>query len=212
MRKIISEFLGMLLLTMSVVGSGIMASNLTSDNTLTLLSNSYSTAAMLVIIIVIFRGISGAHFNPAVSFSFFLQNKLQSKYFFYFILAQILAGISAVMIIHLIFNIDIIQTSSNYRNGYNIFISELIATFFLVFIILLSTNKDDLTVGVLIGLYIGSAYFFTSSTSFANPAITIARSLTDTFTGIHPSNIATFMLAQFIGSYLATKTYIKFYY
>ena len=76
----------------------------------------------------------------------------------------------------------------------------------------ISTNKDDLTVGVLIGLYIGSAYFFTSSTSFANPAITIARSLTDTFTGIHPSNIATFMLAQFIGSYLATKTYIKFYY
>ena len=208
--KIISEFLGMLLLTMSVVGSGIMAENLSQGNAgLTLLSNSYATALMLIVIIVVFRNHSGAHFNPAVSLSFYLQGKLSSRDFVAYVTTQIIAGILAVVLIHLIFSLPLIDFSVNDRSGIPIMISEVIASFFLVFIILMSQDKDDVIVAVLVGLYIGSAYFFTSSTSFANPAITIARSLSDTFTGINPSNIFGFILSQIIGAFLATVLYKK---
>ena len=208
--KIISEFLGMLLLTMSVVGSGIMAENLSQGNAgLTLLSNSYATALMLIVIIVVFRNHSGAHFNPAVSLSFYLQGKLSSRDFVAYVTTQIIAGILAVVRIHLIFSLPLIDFSVNDRSGIPIMISEVIASFFLVFIILMSQDKDDVIVAVLVGLYIGSAYFFTSSTSFANPAITIARSLTDTFTGINPSNIFGFISSQIIGAFLATILYKK---
>lgn len=209
-NKIISEFLGMLLLTMSVVGSGIMAENLSQGNAgLTLLSNSYATALMLIVIIVVFRNHSGAHFNPAVSLSFYLQGKLSSRDFVAYVTTQIIAGILAVVLIHLIFSLPLIDFSVNDRSGIPIMISEVIASFFLVFIILMSQDKDDVIVAVLVGLYIGSAYFFTSSTSFANPAITIARSLTDTFTGINPSNIFGFISSQIIGAFLATTLYKK---
>ena len=205
-----SEFLGMLLLTMSVVGSGIMAENLSQGNAgLTLLSNSYATALMLIVIIVVFRNHSGAHFNPAVSLSFYLQGKLSSRDFVAYVTTQIIAGILAVVLIHLIFSLPLIDFSVNDRSGIPIMISEVIASFFLVFIILMSQDKDDVIVAVLVGLYIGSAYFFTSSTSFANPAITIARSLTDTFTGINPSNIFGFISSQIIGAFLATILYKK---
>ncbi len=208
--KIISEFLGMLLLTMSVVGSGIMAENLSQGNAgLTLLSNSYATALMLIVIIVVFRNHSGAHFNPAVSLSFYLQGKLSSRDFVAYVTTQIIAGILAVVLINLIFSLPLIDFSVNDRSGIPIMISEVIASFFLVFIILMSQYKDDVIVAVLVGLYIGSAYFFTSSTSFANPAITIARSLTDTFTGINPSNIFGFISSQIIGAFLATILYKK---
>jgi len=208
--KIISEFLGMLLLTMSVVGSGIMAENLSQGNAgLTLLSNSYATALMLIVIIVVFRNHSGAHFNPAVSLSFYLQGKLSSRDFVAYVTTQIIAGILAVVLIHLIFSLPLIDFSVNDRSGIPIMISEVIASFFLVFIILMSQDKDDVIVAVLVGLYIGSAYLFTSSTSFANPAITIARSLTDTFTGINPSNIFGFISSQIIGAFLATILYKK---
>ena len=208
--KIMSEFLGMLLLTMSVVGSGIMAENLSQGNAgLTLLSNSYATALMLIVIIVVFRNHSGAHFNPAVSLSFYLQGKLSSRDFVAYVTTQIIAGILAVVLIHLIFSLPLIDFSVNDRSGIPIMISEVIASFFLVFIILMSQDKDDVIVAVLVGLYIGSAYFFTSSTSFANPAITIARSLTDTFTGINPSNIFGFISSQIIGAFLATTLYKK---
>ena len=208
--KIMSEFLGMLLLTMSVVGSGIMAENLSQGNAgLTLLSNSYATALMLIVIIVVFRNHSGAHFNPAVSLSFYLQGKLSSRDFVAYVTTQIIAGILAVVLIHLIFSLPLIDFSVNDRSGIPIMISEVIASFFLVFIILMSQDKDDVIVAVLVGLYIGSAYFFTSSTSFANPAITIARSLTDTFTGINPSNIFGFISSQIIGAFLATILYKK---
>ena len=208
--KIISEFLGMLLLTMSVVGSGIMAENLSQGNAgLTLLSNSYATALMLIVIIVVFRNHSGAHFNPAVSLSFYLQGKLSSRDFVAYVTTQIIAGILAVVLINLIFSLPLIDFSVNDRSGIPIMISEVIASFFLVFIILMSQDKDDVIVAVLVGLYIGSAYLFTSSTSFANPAITIARSLTDTFTGINPSNIFGFISSQIIGAFLATILYKK---
>jgi glycerol uptake facilitator-like aquaporin len=200
----------MLLLTMSVVGSGIMAENLSQGNAgLTLLSNSYATALMLIVIIVVFRNHSGAHFNPAVSLSFYLQGKLSSRDFVAYVTTQIIAGILAVVLIHLIFSLPLIDFSVNDRSGIPIMISEVIASFFLVFIILMSQDKDDVIVAVLVGLYIGSAYFFTSSTSFANPAITIARSLTDTFTGINPSNIFGFISSQIIGAFLATILYKK---
>ena len=209
-NKIISEFLGMLLLTMSVVGSGIMAENLSQGNAgLTLLSNSYATALMLIVIIVVFRNHSGAHFNPAVSLSFYLQGKLSSRDFVAYVTTQIIAGILAVVLIHLIFSLPLIDFSVNDRSGIPIMISEVIASFFLVFIILMSQDKDDVIVAVLVGLYIGSAYFFTSSTSFANPAMTISRSLTDPFTGMNPSNIFGFILSQIIGAFLATTLYKK---
>ena len=195
---------------MSVVGSGIMAENLSQGNAgLTLLSNSYATALMLIVIIVVFRNHSGAHFNPAVSLSFYLQGKLSSRDFVAYVTTQIIAGILAVVLIHLIFSLPLIDFSVNDRSGIPIMISEVIASFFLVFIILMSQDKDDVIVAVLVGLYIGSAYFFTSSTSFANPAITIARSLTDTFTGINPSNIFGFISSQIIGAFLATILYKK---
>ena len=164
---------------------------------------------MLIVIIVVFRNHSGAHFNPAVSLSFYLQGKLSSRDFVAYVTTQIIAGILAVVLIHLIFSLPLIDFSVNDRSGIPIMISEVIASFFLVFIILMSQDKDDVIVAVLVGLYIGSAYFFTSSTSFANPAITIARSLTDTFTGINPSNIFGFISSQIIGAFLATILYKK---
>ena len=149
--KIISEFLGMLLLTMSVVGSGIMAENLSQGNAgLTLLSNSYATALMLIVIIVVFRNHSGAHFNPAVSLSFYLQGKLSSRDFVAYVTTQIIAGILAVVLIHLIFSLPLIDFSVNDRSGIPIMISEVIASFFLVFIILMSQYKDDVIVAVLV--------------------------------------------------------------
>ena len=132
--KIMSEFLGMLLLTMSVVGSGIMAENLSQGNAgLALLSNSYATALMLIVIIVVFRNHSGAHFNPAVSLSFYLQGKLSSRDFIAYVATQIIAGILAVVLIHLIFNLPLIDFSVNDRSGIPIMISEVIASFFFSF-------------------------------------------------------------------------------
>lgn len=208
--KLLSEFLGMLLLTMSVVGSGIMAQNLNGENHgLTLLSNSFATVATLILIIITFRQSSGAHFNPIVSLSFFYQRKINFTTLYSYIAIQLFAGVLAILIIHYIFNLPLVQFSENDRSGFHIMFSEVLASFFLIFLILMGQEKDDATVAMVVGLYIGSAYFFTSSTSFANPAITIARSLTDTFTGIHPLNIFGFIISQIFGCLLATMLYKK---
>ena len=207
MKKLLSEFIGMMTLAMGVVGSGIMAENISQGNEgITLLINSIATVGILIVIITTFRTISGAHFNPAVSFSFYIQGNLNLKIFIQYILIHILGGIIGVILVHLMFEVPI-EMSTKDRAGLNIMLSEVIASFLLILIICMSQKRSDVAVGVLVGVYIGSGYFFTSSTSFANPAITIARSLSDTYTGISFDNAPGFIVSQFIGAYLATKTY-----
>ena len=207
MKKLLSEFIGMMTLAMGVVGSGIMAENISQGNEgITLLINSIATVGILIVIITTFRTISGAHFNPAVSFSFYIQGNLNLKIFIQYTLIQILGGIIGVILVHFMFEVPI-EMSTKDRTGLNIMLSEVIASFLLILIICMSQKRSDVAVGVLVGVYIGSGYFFTSSTSFANPAITIARSLSDTYTGISFDNVPVFIVSQFIGAYLATKTY-----
>jgi len=208
MKKIISEFLGMMILTMGVVGSGIMAENISQGlEGLTLLINSLATVGILIVIIMTFRSISGAHFNPAVSLSFYMQGTLNKTDFFNYVVTHIIAGITGVIFVHTMFDMPLIEMSTKNRAGLNIMFSEVIASFLLVFIICMSQKRDDVSMGVLVGVYIGAGYFFTSSTSFANPAISIARSLSDTYTGIYFMNVPQFIISQLIGAFIATKLY-----
>ena len=210
MKAVLSEFIGMTVLTMGVVGSGIMAENISQGiEGIILLINSLATVGILIVIIMTFRSISGAHFNPAVSLSFYLQGDLKFKLFIQYVLTHILAGITGVIFVHSMFDMNMIELSTKDRGGLNIMFSEIIASFLLVFIICMSQKRDDVAMGILVGVYIGAGYFFTSSTSFANPAITIARSLSDTYTGISFYNVPAFITSQIIGAYLATKTYQK---
>ncbi len=202
-QKLLSEYLGTLLLVFSVVGSGIMAENLSPTNEgVVLLANAIATGAMLYVIISIFSPISGAHFNPIVSLYFRLKSKITSIEMSLFIILQIIGGISGVIIANYIFNDLFIEFSDKQRTGLNIHISEIIASVGLLLTIVLSLRaKRDPAIAV--ALYITGAYWFTSSTSFANPAVTISRSLTNTFTGIDPAHILGFIASQIIGLIIA---------
>ena len=203
LQKLLSEYLGTLLLVFSVVGSGIMAENLSPTNEgVVLLANAIATGAMLYVIISIFSPISGAHFNPIVSLYFRLKSKITSIEMSLFIILQIIGGISGVIIANYIFNDLFIEFSDKQRTGLNIHISEIIASVGLLLTIVLSLRaKRDQAIAV--ALYITGAYWFTSSTSFANPAVTISRSLTNTFTGIDPAHILGFIVSQIIGLIIA---------
>ena len=203
LQKLLSEYLGTLLLVFSVVGSGIMAENLSPTNEgVVLLANAIATGAMLYVIISIFSPISGAHFNPIVSLYFRLKSKITSIEMSLFIILQIIGGISGVIIANYIFNDLFIEFSDKQRTGLNIHISEIIASVGLLLTIVLSLRaKRDPAIAV--ALYITGAYWFTSSTSFANPAVTISRSLTNTFTGIDPTHILVFIVSQIIGLIIA---------
>ncbi len=203
LQKLLSEYLGTLLLVFSVVGSGIMAENLSPTNEgVVLLANAIATGAMLYVIISIFSPISGAHFNPIVSLYFRLKSKITSIEMSLFIILQIIGGISGVIIANYIFNDLFIEFSDKQRTGLNIHISEIIASIGLLLTIVLSLRaKRDPAIAV--ALYITGAYWFTSSTSFANPAVTISRSLTNTFTGIDPAHILGFIASQIIGLIIA---------
>ena len=203
LQKLLSEYLGTLLLVFSVVGSGIMAENLSPTNEgVVLLANAIATGAMLCVIISIFGPISGAHFNPIVSLYFRLKSKITSIEMSLFIILQIIGGISGVIIANYIFNDLFIEFSDKQRTGLNIHISEIIASVGLLLTIVLSLRaKRDPAIAV--ALYITGAYWFTSSTSFANPAVTISRSLTNTFTGIDPAHILGFIVSQIIGLIIA---------
>ena len=203
LQKLLSEYLGTLLLVFSVVGSGIMAENLSPTNEgVVLLANAIATGAMLYVIISIFSPISGAHFNPIVSLYFRLKSKITSIEMSLFIILQIIGGISGVIIANYIFNDLFIQFSDKQRTSLNIHISEIIASVGLLLTIVLSLRaKRDPAIAV--ALYITGAYWFTSSTSFANPAVTISRSLTNTFTGIDPAHILGFIVSQIIGLIIA---------
>ena len=199
-KKLIAEFIGTCFLVMVVVGSGIMAENLTSNQFNILLANTIITGAGLTALIWIFISISGAHFNPAVSLVMFLNNELKLKDLICFIFFQFIGGFLGVVLANLMFNLDPISISSTIRSGSNIYLSEFIATFGLIITILGSRYFSRAIVAPSVGLYITAGYWFTSSTSFANPSVTVARGFTDTFTGISPEYILPFICFQVIGA------------
>jgi glycerol uptake facilitator-like aquaporin len=199
-KKLIAEFIGTCFLVMVVVGSAIMAENLTSNEFNILLANTIITGAGLTALIWIFISISGAHFNPAVSLVMFLNNELKLKDLICFIFFQFIGGFLGVVLANLMFNLDPISISSTIRSGSNIYLSEFIATFGLIITILGSRYFSKAIVAPSVGLYITAGYWFTSSTSFANPSVTLARGFTDTFTGISPEYILPFICFQVIGA------------
>lgn len=202
--KVIAEGLGTLGLVCTVVGSGIMAETLSAGNDgIALLGNTIATGAILVVLITLFGPISGAHFNPVVTMVMTLKKQLPKSEAAIYIIVQILGGIAGTWLAHLIFDVPVIQLSDNARSGLPQYGSEIVATFGLLLTILIASRHRPDSIAMLVGLYITSAYWFTSSTSFANPAVTIARSLTDSFSGIAYSDVPFFIIAQIIGALLA---------
>ena len=202
-RRIAAEALGTALLVATVVGSGIMAQSLTNDIALALLGNTIATGAMLVVLITILGPISGAHFNPAVSLVFALKRDLPAQEAASYTIAQILGGIAGTVTAHLMFALPVIEASIKIRTGGPQWFSEFIATFGLVAVVLGGIRFERKAVPWLVGLYITAAYWFTASTSFANPAVAIARAFTDTFSGIRPADLPGFIIAELIGSVCA---------
>ena len=200
--NLFSETIGTSFLLLIVVGSGIMGENLTENKAVVLLANSIATAFGLIVLIWIFGPYSGSHFNPVVSILMMLLGRLTKQEMLFYVLCQIIGGVAGVVLANIIFDLDIISISDNRRLTTGIFISEIIATFGLLLTILLVSKQKSEMVAVAVGLYIGAAYWFTSSTSFSNPAVTIARTLSDTFTGIVPSDVVPFIFAQLIGTFI----------
>jgi glycerol uptake facilitator-like aquaporin len=199
-RRLFSEWLGTAFLLATVVGSGIMAQKLAGGNVaLALLGNTIPTGCILVVLILIFGPLSGAHFNPAVTIAFAWRGELSWLNAAAYIVAQILGAIAGVWAAHLMFELPLWQFSSTVRTGPAQWFAEAIATFGLLFTIFGCANKTPAAIPYAVGLYITAAYWFTASTSFANPAVTIARSLSDTFAGIAPSGVIAFIAAQLVG-------------
>ena len=206
-RALIAEGLGTALLLATVIGSGIMGETLADGNTaIALLGNTVATGAILAVLITMFGPLSGAHFNPAVTLAFWMRKDISGKLSLAYVLVQIIGGILGVWLAHAMFTEDLFQVSQKLRSGPAQALSEGIATFGLVACILASVRVKADAVPMIVGLYITAAYWFTASTSFANPAVTIARTLSDTFAGIAPSSAPLFILAQFIGAVIATLT------
>lgn len=203
-ERFISEFLGTAFLLMIVIGSGIMGETLSQgNNALALLANSIATGAGLFVLIQSLGSISGAHFNPAVSLVEFLWKRLSRKELLLYWVAQFSGGILGVFATHAMFGLTILQASTKNRNSPNLWFSEIIATFGLIMVIALSGRQKVEMAPMSIAAYITAAYWFTASTSFANPAVTLARAWSDSFAGIAPNGILAFILAQLIGALLA---------
>ena len=202
-RRLVAEFLGTLLLVCTVVGSGIMADQLTDDVAVALLGNTIPTGAILFVLITILGPISGAHFNPAVSFAFLLRREISPSDTILYVIAQIIGGVLGTVVAHAMFALDFLQVSETMRTGPDQWFAEIVATFGLVGIILGGIRFKPDAVPALVGLYITAAYWFTASTSFANPAVAIARSFTDTFSGIRPQDLPGFISAEFVGAAIA---------
>jgi glycerol uptake facilitator-like aquaporin len=202
-RRLAAEALGTALLVATVVGSGIMAESLTKDVALALLGNTLPTGAMLVVLITIFGPISGAHFNPAVSLIFALKRELTVRDALLYMMAQVAGGIIGTMMAHVMFALPLLNASLKMRTGGAQWLAEAVAAFGLVATILAGIRFERTSVPWLVGLYITAAYWFTSSTSFANPAVAIARSLTNTFSGIRPVDLPGFVIAEFCGAVAA---------
>lgn len=202
-RRLAAEFLGTALLVATVVGSGIMAESMTRDVALQLLGNTIPTGAVLVVLITILGPISGAHFNPAVSLVFMAKGDLPRAETTFYVLAQMAGGIVGTMIAHLMFALPLLELSLKVRTGGPQWFAEAVATFGLVTVILAGIRFQQAAVPWLVGLYITAAYWFTASTSFANPAVAIARALTNTFSGIRPLDLPGFIAAQLTGAFAA---------
>lgn len=199
-QRIVAEGLGTAFLLAAVVGSGIMAAKLSGGNAaLALLCNTLPTGAILAVLILMLGPISGAHLNPAVSIAFALRGELRARALLPYIAAQVIGGIAGVWAAHLMFELPVWQISATVRAGPGQWFAEAVATFGLVMTIFGCVVRTPAAVPYAVGLYITSAYWFTASTSFANPAVTIARSLSDTFAGIAPANVAAFIAAQLAG-------------
>jgi glycerol uptake facilitator-like aquaporin len=200
-RAVCAEAVGSFFLFATVIGSGIMAANLSQGNlAIALLGNTMATAAMLFVLIAMLGPVSGAHFNPAVSLVAAWRGELSVRLLFAYIGAQLLFGIMGVWAAHLMFDMPVLQLSTTARTGLGQWLAEAIATFGLILTILGTVRHRAEWVPASVALYITAAYWFTSSTSFANPAITIARSLTDSFSGIAPFDVPMFLLAQMVGA------------
>ena len=203
LRNIGSEVLGSAVLVMTVIGSGEMATNLSPDTGIQLLINSLSTAAILYALITLLADISGAHFNPLVTLVLAYKREMKISETVQYILAQFSGALIGAGLANLLFELPVFTASTKVRNGGHLFLSEIIATAGLIFIIFAALDqKRDKKIPTLVACWIGAAYFFTSSTSFANPAVTFARGWSDTFAGIAPKSIAPFIAAQLIGAIL----------
>lgn len=204
-KRVVAEAVGTFFLLAAVVGSGIMAERLANGNTaLALLANTAATGAALVALIISFAPISGAHFNPVVTLSFALRHDFYLSDVPFYMVAQLVGGIGGVIAANLMFGLPAVFASHHSRAGMAQLFSEFIATFGLLTVILSASRSTVAVVAIAVGAYITAAYWFTASTSFANPAVTIARCLSDTFAGIRPVDVLGFMLAQFAGAIAAT--------
>ena len=203
-RQLVAEGAGTMSLLATVIGSGIMAERLAGGNVaVALLGNTIPTGAILIVLITIFGPVSGAHFNPAVTLAFALRRQIAVSRALMFVAAQIAGGLCGAMLAHLMFEMPLLQLSQNARGGGAQWLSEFIATFGLLTVIFGGLRWRPDSVPALVGLYITAAYWFTASTSFANPAVTIARSFTDSFSGILPAHAPGFILAQLLAACLA---------
>ncbi len=201
-RRLTAESLGTAMLVTAVVGSGIMADRLTDDTALSLLANTIATGTALIMLITIFAPVSGAHFNPVVTLVMALRRDLPATLAAAYIAAQCTGGIIGTWAAHAMFDLPILQLSTTIRTGPAQWLAEGIATFGLIFTILGAINARA-NVAIIVAAYITAAYWFTASTSFANPAVALARSLTNTFAGIRPADLPGFMLAQIAGALIA---------
>jgi glycerol uptake facilitator-like aquaporin len=202
-EKLAAECAGTLLLVAAVIGSGIMGDRLSEDNAVALLANTGATAAALYVLITVLGPVSGAHFNPVVSVIMAMRGALAYREAAAYAAAQIAGGVLGALIAHAMFDLPLLQVSTTIRTGTGQFIAEIVATFCLLSVILRASRIDGVSMPALVALTIASAYWFTASTSFANPAVTIARTFTDTFAGIAPQSMLGFILAQALGGLLA---------
>jgi glycerol uptake facilitator-like aquaporin len=202
-RRTTAEALGTGLLVATVVGSGIMAESLTKDVALQLLGNTLPTGAILVVLITILGPVSGAHFNPAVTLAFAARGDFQRSEIAPYVIAQIAGGIAGAVVAHAMFQLPLMDFSMKTRTGLPQWFAEGVATFGLLATILGGLRFNPTAIPWLVGLYITAAYWFTASTSFANPAVAIARSFTNTFSGIRPLDLPGFIIAQLVGAALA---------
>lgn len=201
-RRIVAEALGTGLLVAAVVGSGIMADQLTNDVALALLANTLATGAALLVLITIFAPVSGAQFNPAVTLVFALRGEMAPTLALAFVLAQVVGGLAGTFLAHGMFELPVWQVSTTVRTGTGQWTAEGVATFGLLLTILGAIHARA-NVALMVAAYISAAYWFTASTSFANPAVALARAFTDTFAGIRPLDLPGFWLAQIAGALVA---------
>jgi len=199
-KRLVAEGLGTALLIIAVVGSGIMATDLTDDVALQLLANAGATVGALIALILMFGPISGAHFNPVVTLGDCLLNRRAWSDVLPYFVAQTVGGILGALVANLMFGLDPLGPSTRVRDGGGIWLSEIVATFGLLLVIFLVSKHRAESVPVAVGVWIGGAYWFTSSTSLANPAVTIARSFSDSFAGIAPESVPMFIVMQIVGT------------